>query len=97
MDMQSKWGQSTDAQRCSSKLWQLEEEVLSVVPGKEPGGTVLTAPGVRVCATCVTAHRKTNAACSVHFLSFIIKGKIVFGLISVRKTRYSCGSLTKAK
>lgn len=44
--------------RCSqhsSQLWQLDAELLSVVPGKELGSATLTA---QVCAASKTAHCK---------------------------------------
>lgn len=37
---------STDAHRCSSKLWWPDAEMQSIVPGKECGGATLTAEQV---------------------------------------------------
>ena len=58
--------------------------MLSVVPGKEPGG--LPAAGC-----------KTNAKHDICFLPFFIKAKLIFGFFSVSQNRYRCRSFAKVK
>ena len=59
--------------RHSSKLWRLDAEMLSVVPGKEFGRATLTAWGTQGLKGCCK-----HAECYFCFSSFFIKAKILF-------------------
>lgn len=74
-----------DAHRHNSKLWWLDAEVLSVVPGKECGGVALAA-GVRAVST--TAHCKTNAEWYFSFVSIFSKSENPVRFLWLSKTRY---------
>ena len=82
MEAQNK--SSTDAHRCSSELWQVDAEMLGVVPGKGFGGSTLSA---RVAPFLYNGSLQTKAECYFHFLSFFfIKVKILFGFYQLMKT-----------
>lgn len=82
MEAQNK--SSTDAHRCSSELWQVDAEMLGVVPGKGFGGSSLSA---RVAPCLYNGSLQTKAECYFHFLSFFVKSEILLGFLPVSEKR----------
>lgn len=77
---QNKLRSSTDVQRHSSKPWQLDSEVLSVVPEERLRGTSLMAWGESV-STTAAVKQMLNAIFNFHL--FPAKVKILFWLVNV--------------
>lgn len=71
MDAQKKSRESTDAHRHRSKLWWLDAEMLSVLPGER----VWWHRSFQVPAAPITAHCKTNTEHYFDFLPFLHKSK----------------------
>ena len=93
MEAQNK--SSTDAHRCSSELWQVDAEMLGVVPGKGFGGSTLSA---RVAPFLYNGSLQTKAECYFHFLSFFFhKSENSIWILSVNENKHLCSSLAKMK
>ena len=73
LNAQNEWRSSTDAHRHNSKLWQLDAEMLNVVPGEELGGTTLL--GVLDASEMPAAKQMLSASFTFHLFFFFCKSK----------------------
>lgn len=79
----------------SSKQWQPDADMVSVLPGEGVWHCQSRCVGVQIAS--VTAQCKTNVECYSCFSPFFIRAKILFGFLSVTGNRYECRSYLKVK
>ena len=79
----------------TQKLWQLDAEMLNVVPGEELGGTTLL--GVLDASEMPAAKQMLNASFTFHLFFFFVKANILFRFLLVGKNKYECSSFIEVK
>ena len=79
----------------SSKQWQPDADMVSVLPGEGVWHCQSRCVGVQIAS--VTAQCKTNAECYFHFLCSFVKTRILLGFIFLNENRYQGTFFIKVK